>query len=193
MRDLKIILFPLVLALLAGCGRYGSPIAPEALAPRAVQQLEIVPDISGVRLSWESPELDQRGRELRMIDAYKVYRAVVTESTQVLNDSSLDYELLTVVEDRHLAELERLRSEAEKQGRSARKIQRDKAASQFSYLDSNVSNDSVYVYKIVPVNQGDVSGAVNQLIRIRYRTAGSEIRRLTSESISAEAQDDSED
>lgn len=193
MRNLKIILFLLISGLLSACGRYGSTIAPEALAPRAVQQLEVMPDISGVKLSWESPELDQRGRELRMLDSYRVYRAVLADSAQVINDRSLAYELLTVVEDRHLAELESLRNEAEAQGRSARKIQSSKAARQFSYLDSNVTNEVVYVYKIVPVNQGDVYGAVNQLMRVRFRAADSEIRRLNNESASAAPPDDSEE
>jgi hypothetical protein len=183
----------LTLSLLSACGRYGSPLSPELLAPRAVQKLEVLPDISGVRLTWQAPETDLRGRELRRLDSYRVYRAVVSDSTQALTDGALDYELLSSLEDRHLFDRERLRDEADAAGRSARKVESDKTAGLFSFLDSNVSNNSVYVYKVVPVNQGNVLGAFDRLIRVHFKSSGSEVRLLANESASLAEGEDLED
>ncbi len=77
-RTLFIALF--VAAALSGCGRKTLPIPPHAVIPKAINNLNFFQDESQVVLSWTYPGETTIGTELRNIEGFQIFRAVVPES-----------------------------------------------------------------------------------------------------------------
>ena len=110
MRKLKLITAILIVIPITGCGKFGDPVPPEAVSPRAVSELAVSADPSAVTLKWESPESDLQGKELKFIDGYKVYRKEMDDPDQLL-DEDLEFEVVATLEDKHLIELDKMRED----------------------------------------------------------------------------------
>jgi fibronectin type 3 domain-containing protein/predicted small lipoprotein YifL len=76
-RILLIILFSL--SGLAGCGRKTLPVPPSAVIPKAINNLNYSQDESRVILSWTYPGETTIGTELKTIEGFQIFRAVVPE------------------------------------------------------------------------------------------------------------------
>ncbi|NLF24630.1 MAG: hypothetical protein GX589_03115 [Deltaproteobacteria bacterium] len=160
-----------------GCGRYGPPLPPEEFSPRAVQDLKVVPGLQGVDFAWSAPSSDRRGKELKEIEGYRVYRKEIVKRSDILDDS-VSFELLTSIPDSHLEVLEDLRIEARKQGQIGRKVTLDDHLLDFKYSDQTVVPGVTYLYKIVPYNQGGVEGEFLGYVKIVFRGESSEVSFL---------------
>ncbi len=167
----------LVLLLLVpcACGKYGPPLPPEALSPRAVKDLEVKASLEGVKFSWRAPESDLRGKDLRSMDGYRIYRhtAASSQGRSPLSDAA--FELAASVEDRHVLELERLQNEARAAGKPVHRVKVDDALKRFEYLDKALKTGETAYYRIVPFNQADVEGESSQLVKVVFRAEASEI------------------
>ncbi|MCB0311031.1 MAG: hypothetical protein KDD42_07340 [Bdellovibrionales bacterium] len=172
MRNVKgNVLFFCVL-FLSGCGKYGPPMPPETLAPRPVKALEAEANLEGVKISWRAPEADLRGRELKSMDGYKVERKVVdTEASE----EQPEFEELTLIADQHVIQREILREQARAENKPTHRVKVEDALKQFSYLDGQVENGKTYIYRIVPINQGDVEGRYTQLVKVLFNGESSEV------------------
>lgn len=160
--------------LLAGCGRYLPPLPPELLAPSAVRTLEVTADLQGVNFKWDAPDRDQMGTELKTIEGYRVYRKVLEKPSDLINED-IEYDLLAMIEDKHLVELDKLREEAIEQNRPSRKVKVDEALTKFAYTDNQPVGGKLYAYQIVPINQDGVEGMADKIIKVLYRGTTSEI------------------
>lgn len=167
--------------LFAGCGKYGSPLPPELLAPAEVQALEVNAQLEGVTFRWRSPEKDIRGEKLKQIDGYRVYRKELSEANDLANPE-VEYVLIGTLGDRHLAEKQRLEREAIAAGRLTRRVKIDEGLTRFEFSDREVKPGQSYVYRIVPFNQGETEGAALQLIKILFRGDTSQVQQLNAES-----------
>src|SRR5437762_2859097 len=105
----------LSLTAVCACGRYLPPVPPEVVAPRAVRELAATAGPGSVTMTWQSPEVDRRSRELMNLEGYTVYRKVLTSAADVTNPD-VPFENVTSIEDRSVAERERLRNEARARG-----------------------------------------------------------------------------
>lgn len=65
--------------LLIGCGKYGSPVAPEALAPSQVRNVVAYGHDDRVELSWDEPKTDNRGQPLEDLSHFSVLRAELND------------------------------------------------------------------------------------------------------------------
>ena len=167
------LLFAVILTF-SGCGKYSNPIAPERVSPAAIVSLEAIPGIRGVSFKWKSPSEDRRGKELKNIDGYRIYRKEITRDSDLV-DPRVEFELLAAVEDRHLVELDKLRREAEVQGKPTRRLGVDPALSSFEYSDGAVEPGKTYAYQIIPYNNGGVEGAGSQIVKITFRGETSDV------------------
>lgn len=172
-------------AQLAGCGRYGPPLPPEALSPKGIKELKTSADGSGLTMSWESPDTDRRAQELKSLDGYSVYRKEIKEKSDVV-DPDVTYELVGSVVDTSVTERERLRDEAKAAGKLSHRVHVDKALTQFQFSDRGLTPGHTYVYKIIPTNQGGVEGEVKQLVKILFRGETSEISLLDNKQLEDE-------
>jgi len=164
---------------LAGCGKFGPPLAPEVMAPAEVRDLQVTPAHDGVTFSWRSPTSDRRGRELKALGGYHVYRRSLGES------GPEDFTLITSIEDNHIAARDALRAEARKAGQPVRRIQADAALTSFRFTDTGVVPGAVYLYRVVPFNQGDIEGGQRRMVRIVFRGESSEVAFVDSSTLDA--------
>jgi hypothetical protein len=157
----------------AACGRYKNPLPPEVLAPRGVDAFMVTPRADGVLLSWKSPEVDRRGKELKSIEGYQVQRKqIVNRGDETAEDVA--FKDLGFVKDRHIEVREKLRAEARAQGKIGRSIQAPEELTSFSYLDRTAAVGSTYLYQVLPMNQGRTEGLVLEVARVVFRGAQSE-------------------
>lgn len=167
-------LLAIIFLFAAGCGRYGAPLAPEAYSPSEVKELTVTADALGVKFDWIAPKKDQRGKELLQMDGYAIYRKQVNDFERVLEQQG-KFEKIAFVTDEHIKERDRLRAEARALGKVARRIEVEPEQLKFTYTDSAVQPGLNYLYKIVPVSQGDVEGLVKKYVKLRFLGAGSTV------------------
>ncbi len=163
-----------------GCGRYAPPLTPELLAPRPVGDLLIKPLSDGINFSWSSPRSDARGKELKTMSGYRVYRKLIKEQSDIVNTKK-QFEILAEVPDTHVAERERLRKEARASGKPGRRIEAPSELKKFQFVDNAVTTDTSYLYKIIPYNQDNVEGLGEQMILVRFSGESSEVSRIDSD------------
>lgn len=167
MKKLFLASLTLGLSLLAGCGKYGPPLPPEAVSPTTVAELAASAARDSVSLSWRSPSDDRRGKTLSDIEGYRVYRKTIIKRGDIYDDS-VQYALLSEIKDDHLKNLKIRKDEAEARGEPTRRIKSDPKETEFSFTDSSVKAGESYIYKIAPVNHGGVEGRSAKLIRADF-------------------------
>lgn len=163
-----------VLFLLTACGKYLPPIEPEEAAPEpltfATQRLE-----NGVLyLTWNAPTKQLRGKELKDLDGYLVYRKEILNDPRLPYDD-ISYELLATIPDASIAEREQARKAAREEGKIGRRIMVPNDKKTVQYSDNTIVDGKTYLYKIVAYNQSDVEGDADQLVRLRFFGEKSEI------------------
>ena len=176
----------LVAFALFGCGKFGPPLPPEMLSPRAVRSLVVSGIAAGVKLSWESPEADLRAKELKSMNAYLVCRKQLDGKADAL-DQEVPFKTIANINDGHIIERDRLRQEARLAGKPSHRVKVDPAMLKFEYLDKDVKLGSSYLYQIVPVNQGDVEGEIRQTARVLFKAESTEIDILEDANVPADA------
>jgi hypothetical protein len=174
----SVALLVLAVSLLA-CGRYIAPIAPELMAPRAVDKLVITPSQQGVAFSWVAPEEDRRGKELTSFSGYRIRRKELNERGDE-TDESIPFVVVGFVPDTHVEVREKLRAEARSQGKIGRRIQAPAELTEFTFFDKTAAAGKTYLYKIVPENQGVVEGVVDELIKVTFKGNQSDVSVITS-------------
>ncbi len=168
--------------VLAGCGRYLAPIAPELMAPRAVDKLVIAPSAQGVAFSWIAPEQDRRGKELTSFSGYRIRRKELIERGDE-TDNNIPFEAVGFVPDTHVEVREKLRTEARAQGKIGRRIEAPTELTTFTFLDNTAATGKTYLYKIVPENQGVVEGVVDELVKVTFKGSQSDVSVITSKEL----------
>ena len=160
---------------LSGCGRYVAPLPPEAFSPRAVQRVQASPLLEGIKLSWDAPLLDARGKELQNMGGYRLYRKTLVNRG---SDEQPDFELITTIVDKSIAQLNMDRDRAVEQNKPRHRIKVRSELTHFEYTDVTLEAGERYIYKIVPYNQNEVEGQVNQIVQVLFRGDSSEIKIL---------------
>lgn len=160
--------------LLAGCGRYMPPIAPESLAPKAVQGLVVTPSAQGVMFSWTATDEDRRGKELKSADGFVVERKEIARRGDE-TDPAVQFKELAFLKDTHVEKREELRKNARAQGKIGRTVKAPADLLSFSYLDNTPRMGTTYIYQIVPKNQGGVEGQVGEVVRVVFQGAQSAV------------------
>lgn len=69
--------FLILLSILAGCGRKGALLPPEALVPAAVQDLKVQQSGNEFRLTWSAPDREKGGRPLRDLSGFRLYKRII--------------------------------------------------------------------------------------------------------------------
>jgi len=162
------------LVCLVGCGRYVPPVAPELLAPKAVQGLVVTPSAQGVSFSWTAADEDRRGKELKSADGFVIERKEIARRGDE-TDPSVQFKELAFLKDTHVEKREELRKNARAQGKIGRTVKAPGELLSFSYLDKTPQLGTTYIYQIVPKNQGGVEGQVGEVVRVVFQGAQSAV------------------
>lgn len=169
-----------IVVLFVGCGRYAPPISPEFIAPSPVENLAVTADEQSVSFAWIASDRDQRGKELTESGLFRIERAALDED-QSVSDIQDDFVVVGMVDDKHVEIRDALRSAARKEGKIGRRIEAPAESMNFSYKDTALESDTVYVYQIVPVNQGGVRGGVREYIKVIFKGGESVITRIPTQ------------
>jgi len=157
-----------------GCGRYTKPLPPENFAPAAVQSLSVSGQVDGVKLSWKAPQNDARGKNLKQINGYRIYRKSLATIADIARLKGED-QLVTSITDTHLEDLEKMKNTLREQGQNARRVSLPTERYNFDFLDTQVIPSGRYAYRVVPVNQGGVEGVSDQVVQVSFLGERSEI------------------
>ena len=153
-----------------GCGKYAAPEPPERLSPSAVEIGEVIATGSGVTIQWLAPTEDQRGKRLKELQGYIVYRKELETAADTLNPLK-PFEEIKRVDDSSLARLKKKTEEAVQSGKSARRVSLASEERRVSVTDETATPGRTYLYKIAPFSSEGVEGAVESLIRIVFTGA----------------------
>lgn len=168
--------------VLSACGRYMPPVSPEMRAPKAVENLVVIPSESGVAFSWTSPEQDRRGKELNNIEGYSIERKEIAQRGDETNPS-VRFDDFGFVSDTHIVKREELRKEAREAGKIGRNIKAPSELTKFSFTDRTPKVGVTYIYQIVPKNNGGVEGQVGQVVKIAFQGTQSAVLLSTSKEL----------
>ncbi len=173
------ILFAAVLgAIVSQCGYYAPPYSPDELAPAPVTIKEVLPSERGITFRWQAPEKDVRGKELRALKGYRIYRTEegsVVESSFKLEGEEKEAaankekeKLLAFIPDTYLIALKKLRAKAKAEGKTTRTVKVPEELKTFSFTDSEVLAGRVYLYRIVPVGSADNEGPSLLAVKVEF-------------------------
>jgi len=112
---------------------------------------------------------------LKQINGYRIYRKSLTTIADVARLKG-EEQLVTSITDTHLEELEKMKNTLREQGQSARKVSLPAERYNFDFLDTQVRPSGRYAYRVVPVNQNGVEGAVDQVAQVSFLGERSEIQ-----------------
>lgn len=174
-----------LLCLCAACGRFGPPVPPEQVAPSQVGTLKVSGSADGLAFHWEAPKSDQRGKDLKQIDGYRIYRKPIEKAADISN-ADIPFEIVTTVADTHLVALQKAQEEARKAGRPAHRAKIDSSLTTFDYVDKGLKPGMSYLYKVIPFNQGGVEGDSYQLVKVLWRGESTEVSSVDKSSLDVE-------
>ena len=169
-----LLLVVLISCSVSACGRMLPPFAPEDLAPKRVEQLEVVALDSGIQFSWLAPEMDTRGEPLRSLDGYIIERKLIEEPSDVV-DETLSYDEVGAVRDSFFRALEVEQKQMKAEGKPTRKARVDDTIRRHTFLDDSLELDNRYLYRVIPINQGGEKGEVSAFVDVEFKGVSSEI------------------
>jgi hypothetical protein len=164
----------LVALALTGCGRNLPPEPPEAVAPQSVFELTAKASNSGIVFEWIAPADDQRGKELKEISGYKIFKKEINKISDFL-DPTVEWVEVGQVADNHLVKLQQLREEARSQGKPARRVQVDGIDKQFSFKAEGLKSGQRYAFLIRPFNESGGDGGADRVVQVVFRGTASEV------------------
>lgn len=179
----RLALASLCAAFAMACGKYSPPIPPEQLAPKQVEALQVTADAEGVVFKWSAPSTDRRGKELKYIDGYRVDRTEVRQDFLGALEGELEWDGIGNLRDTHVKVREKLRAEARAQGKVGRRVDAPAELKEFTFRDSTATPGKLYLYQVVPLNQGGVEGVSRNVARVLFRGTSSEISIVPREKI----------
>ncbi|HMO02531.1 MAG TPA: hypothetical protein PKA79_06045 [Oligoflexia bacterium] len=156
-----------LLVFMLGCGRYHPPYAPEEVAPVAVGDLSVSATENGVKFQWSAPTKDGRGKELRQLNGYRIYRKTLTYLSDITNPRK-EFELIAEIPDLFLVKLFELREQARAEGKSSHRARVPEEFKKYSYIDENLTPKISYLYKVVAFNQTGQDGGIGQLFKVDF-------------------------
>lgn len=184
MYKLSISFLFITLVLNIGCGRINAPVPPEQLAPKPVQYTSVVTNKEDLTIEWLSPIEDVRGKELKKLDGFKVYRKTLPQKLSVLKEAEedeLEYELISVVMDTTSNVLAQKKELARASLRPIRTASLTNDERKVSFTDADLKPGQLYLYKVVGYNSVGFEGPALKFIEVLFDGQNSVVKRLNSE------------
>jgi hypothetical protein len=138
------------------------------MVPKPIQFLgvENVSPTKSLKLTWLSPVEDERGKKLKRLTGYHIYRT----GEELGNKDG--FTLVATIPDTTTAVLEKKVEESIKNGAPVQRVKLTEVERQVSYVDT-VDEGKVYFYRIVPYNHSWFEGRAPSLVKVLYAESGS--------------------
>jgi predicted small lipoprotein YifL len=95
---MKKVLFITIMVLLAGCGKKGALILPEALVPAPIADLKVAQQGERFVVSWSRPDHQEGGGMLRDLAGFHLFRREVLPPGEDCEECPTAYRLITSVD-----------------------------------------------------------------------------------------------
>jgi hypothetical protein len=118
-----------ILSVVAGCGKRGALIPPEALVPAPVKDLAVAQKGARFQVSWSAPGKDVAGRTLRDLAGFELFRRLVLPPAEDCEDCPTAYQQMVRVDLSYLQGVRR-------------------TGNLFLYDDSDLTSGKIYQYKV---------------------------------------------
>lgn len=182
----------LLTSLTAGCGKYGKPLPPEKVSPRAVAYTEVRGTSQGVSFGWLAPTDDARGKPLKSLNGYRIYRKQIKKPSDQ-TDPSVPFELIATLPDSTLASLQLKKEEAQRELKPTRRVKLSDQERTITFLDPHVEQGATYLYKVVAFNRRSIDGDFRNFVKVVFLGEGSQIASLENDEIDPGLQEDNVD
>ncbi len=142
----RVWLIVLITILLAGCGRRGALVPPDALVPAAVSDLTVAQQGRNFLVSWSIPGKEEGGAPLKGLAGFQLFRREVLPLAEDCEECPTAYRLIKAVDlDFPQGVL-----------RDDRRI---------IYLDSDLTLDTTYQYKVLALKKDGSSSKISNRVR----------------------------
>jgi predicted small lipoprotein YifL len=163
----KILLF-IIFILLAGCGRKGALVPPEALVPAPIADLAVSQRGDNFVVSWSQPGKEEGGASLKGLAGFQLFRREVLPPAEDCEDCPTAYRLVKSVD------LEFPQGIARSGG-------------SFTFVDTEITEGTTYQYKVISTKRdGSVSKVSNRVRLKRVRPPVAPVVKLVFTPYSAE-------
>lgn len=157
-----------------GCGHYVAPVPPEMLAPAPVNNFTVAPMADGVLFAFTSSKKDARGKQLKSIEGYNLYRREFIEGETDVT-KTIGYSKIATIKDQHLVEVAKLQEQALAEGKNPNRVKAPAKFTSFTFKDTGLQLGKAYAYRLVGVNQNGVEAEVDRLVKVDFKGDDSHI------------------
>ncbi len=172
--QLKAALVTLALGFVLSCGRMDRPFTPEQLSATQVGNLQVTGEVDGLKFVWLAPEVDRLGKPLKSLEGYQIMRKELNNKSDFINEK-IGFEEIATIRDSSMAQLKVLKDEARAKGLPTRRVKLSETSRTYSYTDKTPERAHRYLYKVVPINQGDEEGSVRRYASVLFDGVNSKI------------------
>jgi predicted small lipoprotein YifL len=137
---MRALFFIFCVTLLAGCGKKGALVPPEALVPASVAELQVAQRGAVFRVTWNAPTREVSGRPLAQTPRFRLFRRTVLPAGQDCASCPEAWKLLAEIDPAVPGIVER-------------------SGGSFAYNDRDLLPDATYQYRLQAV---DASGGVSR-------------------------------
>lgn len=134
----KILFALVIITFLAGCGKKGVLISPEALLPAPVNDLQAAQKGERLQLSWSPPAQEEGGRALKDLSGFRLFKREVLPPDEDCETCANAYRLLKTVDLEYLQGVRRV-------------------GNRLFLSDTDVITRTTYQYKIVSFRKDGTS------------------------------------
>jgi len=103
----RILMITVLALLLAGCGRKGKLIPPEALRPAPVHDLQIAQRGESFQVSWSQPTQDEGNRPLKELAGFHLFKREVLPPEEDCESCADAYKSLKIIDLQYLQDVRR--------------------------------------------------------------------------------------
>lgn len=149
-RDMQKRLFLMgMIVLLAGCGKKGPLIPPEAYVPAAITDLTVAQKGSFFQLCWSPPPKEVSGKPLKNLTGFRIFRRDVLPPAEDCDECPTAYRLLRSVDLEYLQDVRR-------------------SGKHYCFADTDLVEGKSYQYKAVSLAKDGVAGQDSNRARRKY-------------------------
>lgn len=158
-----------LLLFLASCGKYGNPVPPSALAPKAPSEVKAILSQEGTLITWNLPRFDRRGKRLTELETIRLYRRKMPSVLGELAGTEKEGEW-ELISEKLITDFVPKKDNKDPLGKVAIKGSQSKSGGEF--LDNNIKIGETYQYYVVATNQGGQIGSPSQILQVTLRGEG---------------------
>jgi predicted small lipoprotein YifL len=142
----RVLLIAMMALVVAGCGRKGPLVPPDAMVPVPVADLITVQQGERVTVSWTQPGREEGGGPLKDLAGFRVYRREVLPPKEDCEECPTAYKLIRTVDPEYLQDVVR-------------------AGNAYSFVETGLETGKTYQFKVIAFKKDGSESKQSNLAR----------------------------